>query len=204
MARPRPPAWAAPLVELKKQGSARSSAAPSKSIPEEADWREGVRPLSFTPRVEPERPRPAPVPRQKLADERAILAEELLAPLELEDWLEADESTHFLRPGVPRRVLIDLRRSRWALQGEIDLHGLTRIEAREALSAYLARARHRGLRCIRVIHGKGLRSPGGFSVLRHLSRRWLAQRDEILAFCEAPPTRGGSGALIVLLRAPRE
>jgi DNA-nicking Smr family endonuclease len=192
------------LVELKKQGSARSSAAPSKSIPEEADWREGVRPLSFTPRVEPERPRPAPVPRQKLADERAILAGELLAPLELEDWLEADESTHFLRPGVPRRVLIDLRRSRWALQGEIDLHGLTRIEARQALSAYLARARRQGLRCIRVIHGKGLRSPGGFSVLRHLSRRWLAQRDEILAFCEAPPARGGSGALIVLLRASRE
>ena len=70
MARPRPPAWAAPLAALKKQGSTRVGAAPSKSIPEEADWRAGVRPLTFPPRVEPERPRPAPVPRQKLADER--------------------------------------------------------------------------------------------------------------------------------------
>lgn len=204
MARPRPPAWATPLAALKKRKTAPPGAAPRQAPAEEADWRAGVRPLTFPPRVEPERPRPAPVPRQKLADERTILAEELLAPLELEDWLEADESTHFLRPGVPRRVLTDLRRSRWALQGEVDLHGLTRLEAREALSAYLTRARRQGLRCIRVIHGKGLRSPGGFSVLRHLSRRWLAQRDEILAFCEAPPTRGGSGALIVLLRAPRE
>ena len=86
-------------------------------------------------------------------------------------------------------------------QGELDLHGLTRDEAREALGQFLAVSLQQGRRCLRLIHGRGLRSPGREPVLKHLSKNWLAQREEILAFCQARPHDGGEGALLVLLRA---
>ena len=80
------------------------------------------------------------------------------------------------------------------------LHGMTRDEARLALAEFLCRCLREGRRCVRLIHGKGLGSPGGVGVLKQLSRGWLAQREEILAFCQALPHQGGSGALVILLR----
>lgn len=87
------------------------------------------------------------------------------------------------------------------LQDQLDLHGLVRDEAREALARFLSDSLLQGKRCIRVIHGKGHGSPGKVSILKQLSRGWLAQREEILAFCQAGPHDGGGGALLVLLRA---
>ena len=162
----------------------------------------GTAPISDDNRVETERPPPRPEPLKRSEDEASALRETMEAPISLEDRLEMGEETVFLRPGLPRRVLLDLRRGRWTLQGELDLHGLTREDARAALSRFLASSLQRGARCVRVIHGKGLGSPGGVSILKQLSRGWLAQREEILAFCQAAPTQGGSGALMVLLRAP--
>lgn len=162
----------------------------------------GTKPLDQRNRVEPTSPRPAPEPAKRCEDELATLRESLEAPLTFEDRLDMGEEAAFLRPGLPRRVLVDLRRGRWVLQGELDLHGLTREEARAALSQFLAASLSRGRRCVRVIHGKGLGSPGKVSILKQLSRGWLAQREEILAFCQAGPHHGGSGALTVLLRAP--
>lgn len=159
-----------------------------------------IQPLSDSNRVEPEPSRPSPEPRKRREDEDAALRESLELPITLEDRLEMGDETVFLRPGLPRRVLVDLRRGRWVLQGELDLHGCTREEAREALSRFLASSLQRGARCVRVIHGKGLGSPGRVSILKQLSRGWLAQREEILAFCQASPNQGGSGALMVLLR----
>jgi DNA-nicking Smr family endonuclease len=102
---------------------------------------------------------------------------------------------------LQRRTLADLRRGRWAIQSELDLHGYDREEARAALGRFLTLALGRGHRCVRVIHGKGLSSPGGVSVLKILSRQWLAQREEVLAFCPARPCDGGEGALLALLRS---
>ncbi len=160
-----------------------------------------ARPVDTRNRVELERPSPAPAPVKREADERAALDESLAAPLSFEDRLDMGDEAAFLRTGLPRRVLTDLRRGRWVLQGQIDLHGLTRDEARDALARFLAASLQQGLRCIRVIHGKGLGSPGRVSILKQLSRGWLAQREEILAFCQAGPHDGGSGALLVLMRA---
>ncbi|NTV11163.1 MAG: DNA mismatch repair protein MutS, partial [Zoogloea sp.] len=87
--------------------------------------------------------------------------------------------------------------------GELDLHGMTRDEARAALARFVATSLQQGLRCIRLIHGKGLGSPGRLPILKHLSRGWLAQRDDILAFCQARPHDGGDGALLILLRTAR-
>lgn len=160
----------------------------------------GAQPVNARNRAELDAPRPPPEPRQRREDEQAALRESLEAPLSLDDRLEMGEEAAFLRPGLPRRVLSDLRRGRWVLQGEVDLHGYNRDEAREALGQFLSASLQQGRRCVRVIHGKGLGSPGKVSILKQLSRGWLAQREEILAFCQAGRHEGGSGALLVLLR----
>ena len=148
-----------------------------------------------------DKPLPAPLPRKREEDEREVLREALETPLSFEDRLDMGDEAAYLRVGLPRRILTDLRRGRWVVQGELDLHGLTRDEARAALAHFIAQALVQGRRCLRVIHGKGHGSPGRIPVLKHLSRGWLAQREDILAFCQARPHDGGDGALLVLLQA---
>lgn len=161
----------------------------------------GAQQIDDRNRIELNTQPPAPKPLKREADERDALSESLSAPLTFEDRLDMGDEAAFLRPGLPRRVLTDLRRGRWVLQGQLDLHGLTRDEARDALAHFLTQSLQQGRRCIRVIHGKGLGSPGKISILKQLSRGWLAQREEILAFCQAGPHDGGGGALLVLMRA---
>jgi DNA-nicking Smr family endonuclease len=93
-----------------------------------------------------------------------------------------------------------LRRSRWVVQSELDLHGMTRVEAREALGIFLKECLRRRFRCVRVVHGKGLGSKNREPILKGKVRAWLTMRDEVLAFCTAPQAHGGSGAVVVLLR----
>jgi DNA-nicking Smr family endonuclease len=147
-----------------------------------------------------DKPLPPPRPIKHEEDEAEALKESIEAPLSFQDRLDiGDESVH-LHEGIPRRVLTDLRRGRWVVQDELDLHGMTREQARAALAAFLSHALEQGLRCVRLVHGKGLGSPGREPVLKHLSRGWLMQRSEVLAFCQARPHDGGEGALLVLLR----
>jgi DNA-nicking Smr family endonuclease len=160
-----------------------------------------VAPLKDRNLANVERPAPAPRPRKREEDEREVLREALETPLTFEDRLDMGDEAAYLRVGLPRRVLTDLRRGRWVVQGELDLHGLTRDEARATLAQFIALALQQGRRCLRVIHGKGHGSPGRLPVLKHLSRGWLAQREDILAFCQARPHDGGDGALLVLLQA---
>lgn len=154
-------------------------------------------------RVHHEPPRPRPIPRQHQADEHAALHESLhdVAPLDLA--LEGGDEPNFLRDGLPRTVLRDLRRGRWVVQDQLDLHGATRDSARELLIEFLADALRRDLRCLRVVHGKGLGSPRREPVLKGLVRGWLAARSEVLAYCQARGHDGGAGALIVLLRSKK-
>lgn len=164
----------------------------------------GVAPLADHNRVVLGGPRPAPNPQQRTADERAALHESLHGRIGLQDRLEGgDEPTH-LRPGLAQGVLRDLRRGRWVVQEEIDLHGLNRDEARQLLATFLAACLQHGTRCVRIVHGKGHGSPHKLSILRQLVRGWLAQRDEVLAYCQAKPQDGGEGALIALLRAGKK
>ncbi len=162
-----------------------------------------ARPLPKSGRVHINGPAPAPRPLQHLADERAALRESLHGPMTLQDRLEGGDEPSYLRTGMASSVLRDLRRGRWVIQDEIDLHGLNREEARSLLGAFLANSLKHGTRCIRIIHGKGLGSPGKQAVLRRLVRGWLMQKSEILAYCQAKPQDGGEGAVIVLLRSQR-
>lgn len=159
--------------------------------------------LRDTGRAEIEHPTPEPLPLQSAADEQEVLRASVSDPLSFEDRLDIGDEPAFLRDGLPRRMLVDLRRGRWVVQAELDLHGLTRDEARAAIGSFLAQRLVRGERCVRIIHGKGLGSPGRIGILKQLSRNWLAQREEILGFCQAKPHDGGEGALLVLLRAPK-
>ena len=155
-------------------------------------------------RAKIERPSPPPIPKQRIADEEdALLASKYGSEAIEHSWevgQEHEGEQTFLRPGLPTDVLGKLRRGHWSLQGEVDLHGSTSEEARDVLADFLLDARARGARCVRVIHGKGLTSPGKEPVLKGKVRRWLAHWDDVLAYCEAPRHAGGSGAVLVLLR----
>ena len=152
-------------------------------------------------RVHHEPPLPPAIPRQSLRDERAALAESLDAPALLDLYLEGGDAAAWLRPGLAQTVLRDLRRGRWVVQAELDLHGMNREEARRQLVIFLAECMQHGERCVRVVHGKGLGSPGREPVLKKLVLGWLAQKNEVLAFCQARAADGGAGAAVVLLKA---
>ncbi|MDP2880762.1 MAG: Smr/MutS family protein [Azonexus sp.] len=176
---------------------------PATLDPVQAEFRAamaGVQPLAPANLVEHGKRPPPPRPLQHLADEQAALHESLHGYIGLQDRLEGGDEPHYLRTGLAQNVLRDLRRGRWVIQDEIDLHGLNRDEARHLLAGFLAECLHHGKRCVRVVHGKGLGSPQKTSILRQLVRGWLAQRQEVLAYCQAKPPDGGEGALIVLLR----
>ncbi len=151
-----------------------------------------------TPLAPPNRITPAPKPRKPPA--RSLNATEAV-PDNLSDHGANDTAiTEYLSPGLNRMTLRKLRHGKWRIQDELDLHGLNSDAARKLLMAFLHDATQRGLRCINVIHGKGWRSEGRDGILKVLTRHWLAQHPQVLAFCEAPPQAGGSGAVWVLLK----
>ena len=157
-------------------------------------------PLKAAPRADL-RPEPPPAhPRQKELDEARALAEAMSDEVDVESLLLTDDGLGFRRPGVSLDVLGHLRKGKWAIQDQLDLHGLRRDEARAAVGAFIRGADQRGLRCLRVIHGKGHGSPGRQPVLKAKVQRWLGQHGDVLAFTQASAPQGGAGALIVLLR----
>lgn len=161
---------------------------------------DGATPLSDRNLATLEKTLPPPTPRQRELDEAAALRESVDAPLTFQDRLDIGDEGVYLHAGLPRRVLTDLRRGRWVIQGELDLHGMARDEARSALGSFLASSLKQGFRCVRLVHGKGHGSPNREPVLKGLSQGWLMQREEILGFCQARPHDGGEGALLILLR----
>jgi len=146
-----------------------------------------------------QRARPAPVAEQLLRDEQAVMHEALSDEFDVETLLLIDETLSFRRPGIGPDVTRKLRLGHWSIQAQLDLHGLRREAAREALGAFIREARKAGLRCVRVVHGKGLGSPGKAPVLKGRVQSWLVQKQEVLAFVQARPAHGGAGALLVLL-----
>lgn len=145
--------------------------------------------------------KPAPIPRQHIADEEAALRESLSDEFTFESLLDTDESLSFTREGIGSDVVGKLRRGHWVIQSQLDLHGLRRDEARDRLGEFLRQARRNGHRCVRIIHGKGHGSINKEPVLKQKVRIWLAQKEEVMAFCQARPAEGGAGALVVLLRS---
>ncbi len=172
---------------------------PGRPAPD-AEFRDsvgGVRPLKVR-RQHLQTPPPRPHAKFSRADERSVLEESLQAPPDTE-LIETGEELLFHRPRITRRILRQLRRGNFAIQDEIDLHGLTAAEAKPALRAFVVESSRAGLRCVRVVHGKGLGSGPKGPVLKTAVNRWLSRWGEVDAFCSAQPRDGGHGALYVLL-----
>ena len=115
--------------------------------------------------------------------------------------IERGSRIEFARPGLQRREIRRLRRGYHRVQDQLDLHGLFASEAERAVLEFIDHSRARGLRCVRIVHGKGRSSTGGRPVLKAVVDRWLRRCDGVLAFCPAPDNAGGTGAVHVLLRA---
>jgi len=145
-------------------------------------------------------PPPEPVAFQQQRDDQAVLREAISDEFDVGTLLETDAQLSFRRPGIGPDVTRKLRRGEWSIQREIDLHGLRTEDAREALGGFIREAVKQGLRCVRVVHGKGLGSPGKAPVLKSRVQGWLIQKNEVLAFVQAKPAEGGAGALLVLLQ----
>ena len=144
-------------------------------------------------------PPPEPLPLQLWLDEERVLQESISDDLDVSTLLDTDDQLSFRRPGIGVEITHRLRAGHWSIQHQLDLHGLRTDEAREALGAFIRQAHRSGLRCLRVIHGKGLGSPSKSPVLKGRVQGWLVQKKEVLAFVQARPMQGGAGALLVLL-----
>ncbi len=162
-----------------------------------------VKPLAPTNRASLIRPKPHPVAAQRQRDDQEALLDTLSDHPAWEQGLETGEELLFRRDGLSQQHIRKLRRGHWKIQDHLDLHGHTAAEARILTAAFLAHALRNGLRCVRIVHGKGLSSPNREPVLKKKLSGWLAQRDEVLAYCQAPQTEGGGGAVLVLLRGSR-
>ena len=144
---------------------------------------------------------PKPIAKQFIRDEKQALKDSLSDDFYPAHELESGEELLYLRTGQSPDVLSKLRRGFWVVQAQIDLHGLISDEAREYVAEFLGSCKKRNIRCVRIVHGKGLGSRNREPVLKHKLRNWLMQKDEVIAYAQAKPEDGGSGAVIVLLKA---
>ena len=158
-----------------------------------------VAPIANQERVWSPPQRPTPRPLQQDLDDEAVMHESMSDEFDISTLLDADDQLSFRRPGIGTDVTRKLRKGEWSIQGQIDLHGLRSDEARNVMGQFIRDAKRMGWRCVRVVHGKGLGSPGKEPVLKSKVQRWLVQKKEVLAFVQAKPSDGGGGALVVLL-----
>ena len=165
------------------------------------DALKGVAPLRDPGKASLQRPPPAPIPVQTLREDEQVLQDSLSDRMPVEIGLETGDELVFLRNGLSNQILKKLRRGYWATQDHLDLHGLRTEQARALLVSFLNDALKHGLRCVRIVHGKGLRSKNAEPVLKRKIGNWLGQRDEVLAFVQARAEDGGGGAVMVLLKA---
>jgi DNA-nicking Smr family endonuclease len=159
---------------------------------------QGVRPLRPGNRLHGGGPAPAPRPRQQEADDRAVLVDMMDDAFDL--TLDSGEELSYRTDGIQDAAFRKLKRGLYRAGLELDLHGQRSDEAKAAVSRFLVHCQERDIRCVRIIHGKGLRSKGDGPVLKRRLDGWLRQRKEVLAFCSARPQDGGTGAVNVLLR----
>ena len=150
---------------------------------------------------EPQRPQPAPEPEQSRRDEARVPAELMSTAID-PALIEVGEELSYLKAGLSPRLLRRLKRGHFSIGDEIDLHQMNARVAREAIKLFLDECRREARLCVKIIHGKGLRSRAEGPVLKRLVDGLLRRRGDVLAFASAAPAEGGTGAVIVLLRAP--
>ena len=193
-------------IHLAKQNALKNQQKPVEPAAAEQDKHlfleavKNARPLNTEPQHS-EKTYPKPVAKQFIRDEKQALRDSLSDNFYPAHELESGEELLYLRSGQSPSILSKLRRGFWVVQAQIDLHGLISDEAREYVAEFLSSCKKRNIRCVRIVHGKGLGSRNREPVLKHKLRNWLIQKDEVIAYAQAKPEDGGSGAVIVLLKA---
>ncbi len=160
-----------------------------------------VKPVAAGNRRDPHR-KPPRVAIQQYQDDKAVMRE-LMDDFQDVDLLETGEHLAWTAPGIQRSELRRLKSGKYAVQSEIDLHGLTRQQAKAALAEFLLDSLDRELRCVRIIHGRGRKNPEQSPVLKPAVDTWLSHHKQVLAYCSARESDGGTGAVYVLLRRVR-
>lgn len=190
----------AKLDALKNQQLADEISAAEQNKSLFLDAVKNARPLNSEPQ-HCEKTYPKPIAKQFMRDETQALRDSLSDDYYPAHELESGEELLYLRTGQSPSVLSKLRRGFWVIQAQIDLHGLISDEARGYVAKFLSSCKKRNIRCVRIVHGKGLGSRNREPVLKHKLRNWLIQKDEVIAYAQAKPEDGGSGAVIVLLKS---
>ncbi|MCP3101255.1 Smr/MutS family protein [Myxococcus sp. K15C18031901] len=190
---------AAPPAPSKKQKAAQESAEEEASLFFSA--MDGV--AQLTHRGEP--PRTDPRLPDFIDENAEALAQlsELVAGSGDFDISGTDEFLEGASPGIDRNLLRSLRRGDFSVQARLDLHGMTQVQAREAVERFLSESRRAKKRCVLIVHGRGLHSKDQLPVLKEGLKSWLSHKrvaGMVLAFATARPQDGGAGAVYVLLR----
>ena len=188
-----------------EQAAARERERLARELREQQLFALSVGPVVAMAHVAPpaRKPRPPAAARQRERDEAAVMLEAISDEFDVQSLLDTDDALSYRSADIGPEVVRKLRRGVWAIQAQLDLHGLRRDEARERLAAFIREAARSGQRCVRVVHGKGNGSPGREPVLKDKVKRWLVQKNQVIAFTQARAADGGHGALLVLLRGQR-
>ena len=144
-------------------------------------------------------PKPKPVAKKFLEDEKKVLTDSISDNFESIDYFLARDELFYIKTNHSPDIVKKLRNGNWIVEESIDLHGLTSDEAKVALVEFISYCKQRGIRCIRIIHGKGYNSKNKEPVLKNKVKKWLIQKQEVICFVQAPNHDGGGGALITLL-----
>jgi DNA-nicking Smr family endonuclease len=199
--KPMPAVPAAPVVQ-------EPLLRPEEPVDDESFLRralEGVRPLNRNGSSPSRMPVDPPVTHEIVSEDAEVIAQlsDLVSGQAPFDITESDEYVEGYRVGLDPRLVSQLRRGVFAVQAHFDMHGMIQGDAKQALKEFVIASVRKGLRTVLVVHGRGLRSPGGHSVLKHASAGWLSHGaigGHVLAFASARPTDGGAGATYVLLK----
>ena len=159
-----------------------------------------VKPLKIKSKtIEVSVSKPKPIAKKLIEDEKKVLLDSISDDY-IYDNIESEDGLLYLRHGHSPDILNKLKKGYWVVQGSIDLHGMISKEAKSYIVDYIQDCKKRHIRCIRIIHGKGIGSRNKEPVLRNKVKNWLVQKDEVIAYAQAPRYDGGSGAVIVLLK----
>jgi DNA-nicking Smr family endonuclease len=145
------------------------------------------------------RPRRAPEATQSLLDEARVL-DELMTSVIDPASIEIGDELSYLKDGVAPRVLRDLKRGHYSIRDEIDLHQMTAAVARVAMKDFIDESLRDNKLCVKIIHGKGLRSRAAGPVLKKMVDSLLRRRADVVAFASAKAAEGGTGATVILLK----
>ena len=149
-------------------------------------------------RIMPYRAKLDSAPRQRLLDNQRVI-QELLEESDETTSFESGDELKFLRDGHSSRLLKKLRRGDYAIQDELDLHGLIVSDAKQETHAFINECARDRVRAVRIVHGKGRNSAGRTPVLKNMLLGWLSKNQHVVAVCSTPANDGGTGAVYVLL-----